>query len=492
MAVQIKFLVILIVGAICIIAGGVLYAVFPDLIHDQVKGQVVLKKGTTIFDNWKELAVPLYIKFYFFNVTNAEGIAKNGEKPKLKEIGPYTYSERRVKVDIKFIEADDTISYRQIKTYTFQNESSCPGCDVTDRITIPNVPVISIVSIVQTRSKSDQGKLNLVLNNRIPLYRTQTVKELIFDGYFDPFVDLVQKSNNEEILPNATFGLMYGQNNTDDGEYIVDSGINDPSQFSKVVSWKNMTKLPYWPEGTHCTMINGTDGSQYRPFITKDSVVRMFIPEIYRSVFTVYEKEAEFRDISAYRFTPTFDMFGDPTLTPDNYCFCPHNNCLPSGLLNISTGRDGAPIFFSGAHFYQGNPLLLQSVEGLSPSKEKHQTFVDIEPTTGTPVNAARKIQVNVYMKPSYPLFTKSQFAHMPEVVHPLLWIDEGAQVDQANADMFINMLYVPKKIGSGLMYGLMALGALLVVVAIGLILFKRKGIETSLSQQHLTKTTSL
>ena len=45
-------------------------------------------------------------------------------------------------------------------------------------------------------------------------------------------------------------------------------------------------------------------------------------------------------------------------------------------------------------HFYQSHPSLLEAVEGLNPSKEAHDTFLDIEPTTGAAFVAHKRIQV--------------------------------------------------------------------------------------------------
>ena len=38
------------------------------------------------------------------------------------------------------------------------------------------------------------------------------------------------------------------------------------------------------------------------------------------------------------------------------------------------------PVFMSAPHFYQGDPSLLDAVNGLNPIKAKHATFVSVEP----------------------------------------------------------------------------------------------------------------
>lgn len=51
---------------------------------------MVLQNGTKVFDSWETPPIPVYMQFYFFNVTNPEEILQ-GEIPQLEEVGPYTY-----------------------------------------------------------------------------------------------------------------------------------------------------------------------------------------------------------------------------------------------------------------------------------------------------------------------------------------------------------------------------------------------------------------
>ncbi len=51
----------------------------------------VLDPSTEFFESWQNPEVPIYQKFYFFDVQNADDVINAGAKPKLVEIGPYTY-----------------------------------------------------------------------------------------------------------------------------------------------------------------------------------------------------------------------------------------------------------------------------------------------------------------------------------------------------------------------------------------------------------------
>lgn len=42
----------------------------------------------------------------------------------------------------------------------------------------------------------------------------------------------------------------------------------------------------------------------------------------------------------------------------------------------------GKPIFLSLPHFLYASDFILETLDGLSPNVEEHQTFVDVEPVS--------------------------------------------------------------------------------------------------------------
>lgn len=52
--------------------------------------EIVLVEGSRVFESWKNPPPPVFMEFFFFNITNAEDCL-NGAKPKVTQIGPYTY-----------------------------------------------------------------------------------------------------------------------------------------------------------------------------------------------------------------------------------------------------------------------------------------------------------------------------------------------------------------------------------------------------------------
>ncbi|CAG7822360.1 unnamed protein product, partial [Allacma fusca] len=100
-----------------------------------------LEHGTVTFKTWENPtdSIDIFLKVHFFNVTNAEGITK-GEKPAVKEIGPYVYSEKRMKIGVEAGELSDTIKYRQKVYLQFEREMSSGSNE--DLVTFINVPFV--------------------------------------------------------------------------------------------------------------------------------------------------------------------------------------------------------------------------------------------------------------------------------------------------------------------------------------------------------------
>lgn len=49
-----------------------------------------MKNGSEAFEAWENPPAPIYMQFYFFNLTNPLEVL-DGERPAVVEIGPYTY-----------------------------------------------------------------------------------------------------------------------------------------------------------------------------------------------------------------------------------------------------------------------------------------------------------------------------------------------------------------------------------------------------------------
>ncbi|XP_076449176.1 lysosome membrane protein 2-like [Babylonia areolata] len=213
------------------------------------------------------------------------------------------------------------------------------------------------------------------------------------------------------------------------------------------------------------------DGTISPPFEQDSPTLPMFSSDICRSVYGAYQKDVTAKQsISLRRYVGTAEELANYTANPDNIGFCTpgNNSCLPSGLLNISNCQIvdyfHIPVVVSFPHFYMADPSIISSVGGMHPVPEEHQTAVDVEPWTGQVLQAFKRLQINMYL-------TKVEDVSITGNIHsvflPVFWLNESAVVDEKHAKMLHNQLFVPMEIVSVVEKVLMAVGALLVLLAI-------------------------
>ena len=63
-----------------------------------------MREGTAAYQAWVETPIPMYTKFYFFDMLNPRDLFHKHEKPILEERGPYTFrwGLSRGKMNLKF------------------------------------------------------------------------------------------------------------------------------------------------------------------------------------------------------------------------------------------------------------------------------------------------------------------------------------------------------------------------------------------------------
>ncbi|ELK37104.1 Lysosome membrane protein 2 [Myotis davidii] len=366
---------------------------------------IVLRNGSEAFDSWKQPPVPVYIQFYFFNVTNPEEIL-GGEIPRLEEVGPYTYREIRNKADIQFGENGTTISAVSNKAYVFVQNLSV-GDAKSDLIRTINIPAVTAMEWAQ------EGIIQRIIHALIKAYQqkffvTHTVHDLLW-GYKDELMSLIHPFK-PEVPPY--FGLYYGKNGTNDGDYVFLTGEDNYLNFSKIVEWNGKTSV-------HIT-------------------------------FSDYESV---QGLPAFRFTVPYEALAN---TSDNAGFCiPAGNCLGSGVLNVSICKNGAPIILSFPHFYQADQSFVSAIDGMHPNKDHHETFVDINPLTGFILRAAKRFQINVYVKK---IDGFSETGNIRTMVFPVMYVNESVVIDKENAGHLKSVINTTSII-SNIPYIVMALG---------------------------------
>lgn len=417
-----------VIGAVLAVFGGVLMPVGDMLIEKTIKKEVVLEEGTIAYKNWVKTGTTVYRQFWIFDVQNPDDVAKNSDKIKVKQRGPYTYRVRYLaKENITQNREDNTVSFVQPNGAIFEPSLSV-GTE-NDTFTVLNLAVAAAPHIYT--NSFVQGVLNsLIKRSKSSMFQNRTLKELLW-GYKDPFLSLVP------YPISTTVGVFYPYNDTADGVYKVFNGKDNISNVAIIESYKGKRNLSYWP--SYCDMINGTDAASFPPFVEKSRVLQFFSSDICRSIYAVFGSDVDLKGIPVYRFVLPAKAFASPLQNPDNHCFCTEtvvsNNCTSYGVLDIGKCKEGKPVYISLPHFLHASPDISEPIEGLNPNEEEHRTYLDVEPITGFTLQFAKRLQVNILVKPARKIEALKNLKR--NYIVPILWLNETGTIGDEKAEMF-------------------------------------------------------
>ncbi|XP_076842650.1 scavenger receptor class B member 1 isoform X3 [Brachyhypopomus gauderio] len=426
---------LLIVGILTLVFGTVLVFVGPVVIDEQiVKNTQINPQNELFYTMWKDIPVPFFMSIYLFNVLNPNEILA-GEKPMVEQRGPYVYSEKRLKDNITF-HANNTVSFLEYRQYFFE-ESMSAGSE-SDVVTIPNMLVLGSSVMMEKMPTA----VRMMMSATFKMFKegpfvTKTVGELLW-GYDSKLVDFLTTFFPDMVPVKGKFGLFAEFNNSNTGLFTVFTGQDDIRKVHRVDSWNGMQNVTYW-NSDQCNMINGTAGQMWPPFMTTESTLPFYSPDACRSMELVFERPGIVSGIPVFHFVAPKTLFANGSDYHPNEGFCP---CRQSGLLNVSSCRHKTPVFLSHPHFYNADPALLDTVNGLSPNEEAHGLFIDIHPETGIPMNVSVKLQLSLFIK-QVPGITET--GNIAEVVMPMIWFEERGNIDGPMLNMFrMNLVTLP------------------------------------------------
>uniref|UniRef100_A0A671QXD6 Lysosome membrane protein 2-like n=1 Tax=Sinocyclocheilus anshuiensis TaxID=1608454 RepID=A0A671QXD6_9TELE len=325
--------------------------------------EITLTEGSKIFATWKNPPPPVYMEFFIFNVTNPDKFLKGEAKPHLTTMGPYTYREYRPKHNVSFVHNGTKVAAYTAKIFVFEPEKSVGDPNV-DLVTTVNIPAVAVMNRIKGAGFWVSSGISMYMGSiGTTMFMTHTVQELLW-GFKDPLL-----SRLKTIRPDTDeyFGLMLHKNSSDDGEFVYHTGEQNYLDFGRIYTWKGEKMMSFW-KSNQSNMINGTDGSGFHPFLSKEERLNVFTPDLCRSIHMRFEKEVELKGIPAYRFTPPRDVLASGKNNPENEGFCvTPKKCLDDGVLDVSVCRKGAPVVMSFPHFHLGDEKYAKAIDGISP-----------------------------------------------------------------------------------------------------------------------------
>ncbi|RZC38172.1 sensory neuron membrane protein 2-like [Asbolus verrucosus] len=448
------------VSGLCILILGFLCSslIFPKLENHLIAKETALEEGSKAFKSWKKIPFPFKFKIYFFNVTNPDEV-QDGSNPVLKELGPYIYEyvEFRKREILSTNEENDTITYIQRKIYYFnQEESGCRSQD--DIVTILNFGIVSTAHKVNEIAPSVLSMVNDGLPFLYPgiknAFTTNSVRNILFDGLpmscESEVVDMICQGlrskmpptvraaeNNRDYLVSlfhhvgtiiilfVRANLRFQINGSDDGPYEIARGFKSTTK-GKMVSFKNKTALSEWG-GDYCNKIRGTDLTVNPNLLTIPKRIHFFASDFCRSFSAGFNKKMEYLGLHTYKFTAN-DIFRS-----DEDCFCASEadddsdlpSCPPAGTMHTGPCTE-SHIIISQPHFLNAEKSLLTYAKGLKPNKDKHGTYIIMEPKTGLALVVKTRFQMNIFLQR---FDAVDLLRNVSEGLFPFIWLEEGAVV---------------------------------------------------------------
>uniref|UniRef100_U5EUH2 Putative plasma membrane glycoprotein cd36 n=1 Tax=Corethrella appendiculata TaxID=1370023 RepID=U5EUH2_9DIPT len=444
---------------------GLVLAIFWEMIFESILySELKLTPTSKSYEPWKQPPMPLSLDIYLFNWTNPEDIRDNETKPVLEELGPYRFTEIPDKVDIVWNRDNSTVSYRKKSLFYFDEVGSVGSLD--DEIT--SINVVALSATARAKHWNYVGKKSVSIGLKLyeqDIHVTKTARELLFEGYEDMMVLMGKEIFKADEVPFDRVGWFYMRNNTPDliGHYNVHTGEEDITKIGTMQFWNYASRTNFFD--SYCGMINGSAGEFYPPHQQKDVPVQFFSPDMCRTLPFDFEQEVEVEGVLGYKYTGGARTVDNGSLYPENSCFYPGEN-VPSGVLNISSCRFGTPVFMSFPHFYNADPYYVNQVDGLNPTKEKHEFSLTLEPYTGIALDVAARFQLNVLIQPDTHI---SLYEDVQKIFLPVLWFEQRVTMTKDVADEISVALSVP-------IYGQM-IGVVILIIGLSLIflyLFKK------------------
>jgi len=434
----------------CVLSGlvGILYLGFDPLVRSIVLKNLVLSNTSSTFHIWEDPPISPHLKVYFFNLTNPVEVFDGREKPRLVEVGPYTYQQQWLKQNITWHD-NGTISYKTRKIFTFNANASCSGCDErADQMTTIDIPVISAYLRSQAKFDSEcgwgcgwRGAANgVIIGNAIYAlggkrpWITKSVHDMLW-GYDEILFTMAEWF--DEPPPFEQFALFPLKNSSraeDMVSYTMYTGEGDPYMLSTIHSIDGKSKMDHW-NSSQCNKVHGSDGASFNPYIKKDDTLWFFNDQLCRAMPLVYKQQENYDQLPGYRFIPREDVFKSSESYPENSCYAGTGREDGDGVFDVTVCQFDTPIVLSWPHFLNADPKYQAAIQGLSPNVSKHGFWFDIQPVTGTTLSAKARIQINMNVR------RMENFADLSKIndtVFPLIWFEEG--IDELGTEL-INVL---------------------------------------------------
>ncbi|KAL7738886.1 hypothetical protein ACLKA6_010313 [Drosophila palustris] len=382
-------------AGLLLIVGIVLLSAWPSLFRQWIRSILPLAPNSFIYKNWVTTPTPIYTTFHLFNWTNPQDLNNTKVKPNFEQLGPYTFSDYKVKEDLLW--EQPKVTYYGRRTFHFLPELSKGRLD--DIIIAPPFPTLTAALYVRKYHRIFRKIMNFAVNREGGgQYMKYTAGEWIFDGIYDRLIDFAGKLHSPLIpIQNDHFAWFYQRNNskTAEGNFTIHTGRGDLRQMGELQMWNGSSHTGYY-QG-ECGRVNGSTGELWAQDRQYDETISIFLSDAARFINLNTVSNVTMHGIDAWRYETTELSFDNGQLHPDTKCFCvPHHQCPMNGVLDFSPAAYNGPIYMSHPHFYMTDASYRENTTGLRPDASEHGMHIIMEPTLSIPLSLKGQVMISV------------------------------------------------------------------------------------------------
>lgn len=153
----------------------------------------------------------------------------------------------------------------------------------------------------------------------------------------------------------------------------------------------------YYEKSCPFSLKGATESTGFPPYISKNDTIYTFSKNLPRTYDMVFSREVKLGNLNVYEFKFKDELYRRNKTDSSRDCLRKTGSVnLPDGLMDTSALTFGMPIALSPPHFYDYNGSWSDYLEGLNPNKEKHDSYMLVEPKTGIQMKTSARIQTNL------------------------------------------------------------------------------------------------
>lgn len=422
-------------GSVLVVLGAVMVVFWPPIFLSQLQRMMTLTPTSASFDIWRETPIPMYLECFLFNITNAdEIIAGKNVSIRVEQLGPYVYKESHSKANISWHD-NSTVEFYNLRYWHFEPEMS--NGSLSDEI-------VSINPIIVTMSylfRHNTPLVNVAFDVFMKMFHEHmflraNVSSWLFDGIYDPVLDFTAHFPDMPFnIPYDKFGWFYERNGSIeyDGSFLMNTGEAEFRDLGNLEKWRFSNRTMYRDE---CGEVKGSTGELWAPEFGQPNVT-IFAPDICTYMTLPIDKTVVVEGVEGVQYAANAAVFDNGYTVPELACYCDEvrdRNCLPSGALNVSACRFGAPAFVTLPHFLYSDPYYPSKIEGLNPTEDMKFRLA-LEMFTGMPLSVAAQLQINLLVRHVGGMTINNQLAD-PDVLVPMFWFRQEVRMTPEYAAM--------------------------------------------------------